>query len=316
LIEVRAVTDTSATVPPSKQPASPACRNCGAAAPGAYCPNCGQETSLALPRVRELLREAAGRYVALDGRMWRTLIGLFFRPGFLSNEYFAGRRRRYIRPARLFLVLSIALFALLRFIGDPAALVRGDEAIHGDPEVIAREAEEAKNEKGFSIGPDLRLRLNVDAGSWLDPLRRRIDQFNQLSRTGRGEQIIVGMLRYGPYAAFVLLPLFALLLKLAYIGRARRYPARPRRYAAHLVFGAHNHAFLFLLGVLIVLVPISFVRSALTLWAIVYLLWSMKSAYGGRWSGVLARALAILFAYSVFFVFVVGGLAIAAVMLG
>jgi hypothetical protein len=114
----------------------------------------------------------------------------------------------------------------------------------------------------------------------------------------------------------VLLPLFALLLKLAYIGRARRYPARPRRYAAHLVFGAHNHAFLFLLGVLIVLVPISFVRSALTLWAIVYLLWSMKSVYGGRWSGVLARALAILFAYSVFFVFVVGGLAIAAVMLG
>jgi hypothetical protein len=160
------------------------------------------------------------------------------------------------------------------------------------------------------------LRLKVDAGSWLDPLRRRIDQFNKLSRTGRGEQIIVGMLRYGPYAAFVLLPLFALLLKLAYIGRARRYPARPRRYAAHLVFGAHNHAFLFLLGVLIVLVPISLVRSALTVWAIAYLLWSMKAVYGGRWSGVLARSLAIFFAYSAFFVFVVGGLAIAAVMLG
>jgi len=310
------MTDAPARAPASQQPFAPACRNCGAAAPGAYCPNCGQETTLALPRVRELLREAAGRYVALDGRMWRTLIGLFFRPGFLSNEYFAGRRRRYIRPARLFLVLSIALFALLRFVGDPAALVRGDEAIHGDPEVIAREAEEAKSEKGFSIGPDLGLRLKVDAGSWLDPLRRRIDQFNKLSRTGRGEQIIVGMLRYGPYAAFVLLPLFALLLQLAYIGRARRYPARPRRYAAHLVFGAHNHAFLFLLGVLIVLVPISLVRSALTVWAIAYLLWSMKAVYGGRWSGVLARALAIFFAYSAFFVFVVGGLAIAAVMLG
>jgi hypothetical protein len=310
------VTDALARASASQQPIAPACRNCGAAAPGAYCPNCGQETTLALPRVRELLREAAGRYVALDGRMWRTLIGLFFRPGFLSNEYFAGRRRRYIRPARLFLVLSIALFALLRFTGDPAALVRGDEAIHGDPEVIAREAEEAKSEKGFSIGPDLGLRLNVDAGSWFDPLRRRIDQFNQLSRTGRGEQIIVGMLRYGPYAAFVLLPLFALLLKLAYIGRARRYPARPRRYAAHLVFGAHNHACLFLVGALIVLVPISFVRSALAMWAIAYLLWSMKAVYGGRWSGVLARALAIFFAYSVFFVFVVGGLAVAAVMLG
>ncbi|MHB8493366.1 MAG: hypothetical protein ACYC9Z_11550 [Casimicrobiaceae bacterium] len=26
-----------------------ACRNCGAAAPGNYCPQCGQETNLALP---------------------------------------------------------------------------------------------------------------------------------------------------------------------------------------------------------------------------------------------------------------------------
>jgi hypothetical protein len=93
-----------------------------------------------------MLREAAGRYVALDGRMWRTLIGLFFRPGFLSREYFAGRRRRYIRPARLFLV--------------------------------------------------------------------------------------------------------------------RSYPLRPRRYAAHLVFGAYNHAFLFLVGLLLVL-PIAPLRAAL-----------------------------------------------------
>src|SRR5437867_1893919 len=77
-------------------------------------------------RLRAMLREAAGRYVALDGRMWRTLIGLFFRPGFLSREYFAGRRRRYIRPARLFLVLSIALFAVLRFTSAPPTFVERD----------------------------------------------------------------------------------------------------------------------------------------------------------------------------------------------
>ena len=262
-----------------------------------------------------MLREAAGRYVALDGRMWRTLIGLLFRPGFLTREYFSGRRRRYIRPARLFLVLSIALFALLRFMGDPATLVRGDEAIRGDPEQIAREAEEAKIEKGFSIGPDLRLRLNVDAGSWLDPLRRRIDQFNQLSRAGRGEQIIGGMLRYGPYAAFVLLPLFALLLKLLYLDRGRRYPLRPRRYAAHLVFGAHNHAFLFLVVALMALLPSGLLSFALGVWAIAYLLWSMKAVYGGRWSGVVARACAIFLVYLVFFALVVAGLVVAAVLL-
>lgn len=310
------MTDATSSPLPSPQTGEHACRNCGAIASDAYCPNCGQETTLALPTVRALLREAAGRYVAIDGRMWRTLVPLLFRPGFLTREYFAGRRRRYIRPARLFLVLSIALFALLRFTGDPATVIRGDEAIHGDPDLIAREAEEAKREKGFSIGPDLRLRLNVDAGAWLDPLRRRIDQFNQLSRTGRGVQIFAGMLRYGPYAAFVLLPLFALLLKLLYLGRGRRYPLRPRRYAAHLVYGAHSHAFIFLTGILFVLVASEPLRTALVLWAIAYLLWSMKVVYGGRWSGVIARALVAFLVYVVFFAVVVVGLVAAAVLLG
>ena len=88
-----------------------ACRNCGAEAPGAYCPSCGQETALELPRAGQFMREAAGRYVALDGRMGRTLFALLFRPGFLTREYLAGRRKRYVRPARLVLVLAIVLFA-------------------------------------------------------------------------------------------------------------------------------------------------------------------------------------------------------------
>ena len=212
---------------------------------GMYCPTCGQETSLALPTVRAMLREAAGRYVALDGRMWRTLAALLFRPGFLTREYLAGRRRRYIRPARLFLVLSLALFALLHFVGGP--LVINDEALtQAERDEIARDAADADEHSWFNVDPDLKFHLNMPAASWLVPLQRRIDTFNQLSRHGRGEQIGAGLLRYGPYAAFVLLPLFALLLKIVYVGRGRRYPSRPRRYVAHLIFGAHSHAFLFL----------------------------------------------------------------------
>jgi hypothetical protein len=250
------VTDT---LPPlAATPPAPVCRNCGAVTEGAYCANCGQETGLALPTVRALLREAAGRYVALDGRLWRTMSAPLFRPGFLTVEYFAGRRRRYIRPARLFLVLSIALFALLR---------------------------------------------------------RRAAAFNALPQQQKAEQISAGVLRYGPYAVVALLPVFALLTKLVYMGRAKPYPARPRRYAAHLVFGAHSHAFLFLAGSLIVLLPVPLVRGALGVWAIFYLLWSMKTVYGGRWSGVLARAFVICVAYSVFFPVAVGCLLVAAILL-
>ncbi|HTS21820.1 MAG TPA: DUF3667 domain-containing protein [Casimicrobiaceae bacterium] len=297
--------------------ATHACRNCGAgAAPGAaYCSHCGQETSLALPTVRAMLRDAAGRYVALDGRMWRTLFPLLLRPGFLSREYFAGRRRRYIRPARLFLVLSIALFALLRLGGEPVTVMKG-ELFDSDRSDVGHEIADAGKQEGFDIGPDLNFDLGTDLGSWFDPVRRRIQQFNKLSRAERGEQIFAGMLRYGPYAAFVLLPLFALLLKLLYVGRARRYPLRPRRYAAHLVFGAHSHAFVFLASILLVVVPVRAVRVALVLWMCAYLLWSMKAVYGGRWSGVLARGFVVAVVYLVFFAFVVAGLVVAAVLLG
>jgi hypothetical protein len=157
--------------------------------------------------------------------------------------------------------------------------------------------------------------MDVDAGPWLDPVRRQIDVFNRLPRQAKADQIFAGVLRYGPYAMFALLPLFAVLIKLAYVGRAHRYPARPRRYTAHLVFGAHNHAFLFLILALIALIPVGTVRDALAIWAIVYLLRSMKTVYGGRWSGVLARAGVIGFAYLVIFIVVVIGLFVAAILL-
>ena len=45
------------------------CRNCGAEIGGNYCANCGQETAVELPPAGRFLREAAGRHVALDGRL-------------------------------------------------------------------------------------------------------------------------------------------------------------------------------------------------------------------------------------------------------
>lgn len=265
-----------------------------------------------------MLREAAGRYVALDGRLWRTLLALLFRPGFLTREYFAGRRRRYIRPARLFLLFSIGLFALLRLEGKPPAFV-SDPPSQGAHKTIARE-----DDAGHSLSIDSDLGVHIDGGTkldqiggpWLEPLRRRAEVFNRLPGQEKQDQIFAGMMRYGPYALFALLPLFALLLKLAYIGRARPYPLRPRRYVAHLVFGAYNHAFLFLVVALFALLPSKLLRGMLAVWAIVYLLRSMRAVYGGRWSGVLARALAIFFAYVVCFAFVVAGLVVAAILLG
>ena len=71
----------SAEAPARRAAGAAACPNCGSEATGRYCANCGQETTVELPSAGRFLREAAGRYVALDSRLWRSLGALLFRRG-------------------------------------------------------------------------------------------------------------------------------------------------------------------------------------------------------------------------------------------
>ena len=290
------------------------CRNCGADAPWNYCPNCGQETQIALPPAFTFLRDAAGRYVRFDGRMWRSLHALLFRPGFLTREYLAGRRRRYVRPARLFVALSIVLFAVLRFSAGSSTIIdtRGNGA--GQDAAVERSAA-GTSRLGFAVDPELNLTIDSGAPGWLAPLRARVDAFNRLPRDAKGDQIVAGMFRYAPYAAIGLLPLFALLLTIAYVGGRKRHPSRPRRYAAHLVFGAHVHAFAFLAATLFAVVPFPPLRTLIVLWSLLYGVLSLRAVYGGSWAGAVLRAAAIAFVYLVLFSLAVAALVVAAVML-
>lgn len=300
------------------------CANCGASAPGRYCPECGQDTRDRLPTFRQFMREATGRYLAFDGKLWKTLIPLLFRPGFLTRAYLAGRRKRYIGPARLFLVSSLVLFAVLRFAAESMDILELDTAIHTEAVDSAKSAHPAAKAKSKAENDDfivLDEDLNFRAGdlalpeSLGGPLKKRIDRFNQLPRSQKIEQVLAGATRYGPYAMFALLPAFAALLKLVYLGRRRRYPGRPRLYGEHLVFAAHNHAFLFVVGSVLFAVPIDIVRQLIALWVFLYLAWSMRTVYGGSWFGIAVRGFVLLVVYFVLFTFVTVALLVVSVLL-
>ncbi len=279
------------------------CRNCGAIAAGNFCPNCGQETTLALPSAARFLREAAGRYIAFDGRFWRTMHRLVFRPGVLTVDYLAGRRRRYVRPGRLFVGLSIVMFAVLRLAVTTPEIVAKDSAAAARPGTRA------------VVEGDVDLLGAVPPAAVLAPIRSRLEAFDRLTSQQKIEQVTTGMLRYGPWAAIGLLPVFALLLRIAYAGRITRHPRRPRLYAAHLVFGAHNHAFLFVAATLLVVIPSTAVRATLGVWMTIYALASMKTVYGGGWVGIVLRAILIAIVYLAFFAVALLGLVVAAVTL-
>jgi len=295
------------------------CRNCGAPATEQFCPSCGQETRLRLPTLREFLREAAGRYVAFDGRFWRTMIALMFRPGRLTIEYFAGRRRRYIRPARLYLFATLVFFAVTRFFVEPATIVDFDsEARTGitgkkQPTMVER-PKSSEAESGLFLDDDMQLHVSDDLPG-ASVLKQRWTRFERLPTKEKTEQLADGMLRYGPYAMFALLPAFALLLKLAYVGRRRRYPLRPRLYGEHLTVAAHGHAFFFVACTVALLVPNRLFRGIVVAWIVVYLFRSMRAVYSGSRVGAFVRASFLFFAYSVLVGIATAGLLIAAILL-
>ena len=294
---------TATTEPRAEDVAPKICRNCGAPVDGAYCATCGQETALRLPTLREFLREAAGRYVALDGRFWRTVFSLLARPGFLTREYLAGRRRRYIRPARLYLFATLIFFAVTRLLVGPIDIF----------EVRPDTPEEAKY-----LSPDKGFNLQVDSDSVFGSpaLQKRWNRFNNLSKSEKAEQLGEGILRYAPYAMFVLLPAFALLLKLVYLGRGRRYPRRPRLYGEHLVFAAYDHAFVFVAATVMLLVVGRTLAITVGVWIVaLYLLLSMRSVYGGSWAGLLLRAFVLFVSYTVLVGLATAGLVVAAILL-
>lgn len=51
-----------------------------------------------------------------DSRVYRTLVPLMTKPGFVCREYLAGKRVRYLPPFRLYLFASIIFFLVVPFV--------------------------------------------------------------------------------------------------------------------------------------------------------------------------------------------------------
>ncbi|GAB3029318.1 DUF3667 domain-containing protein [Oleiagrimonas citrea] len=91
------------------------CTNCGEPLQGAYCHRCGQSVHSVLRPMHGLVEETVETVLHIDSRILHTVPKLFLKPGFLTLEYFAGRRIRYIAPFRLMFVLCLLTFFALHW---------------------------------------------------------------------------------------------------------------------------------------------------------------------------------------------------------
>ena len=86
------------------------CANCGVPMQGEFCHACGQSIHSVIKPVHGMLEDTLDIVFHVDGRIVHTLPPLLLRPGFLTLEYFGGRRVRYIAPFRLMFVLCLLAF--------------------------------------------------------------------------------------------------------------------------------------------------------------------------------------------------------------
>lgn len=92
------------------------CLNCGTKLAGSYCSACGQKAHIHRS-VRAFFQDFLASLFNFEGKIWRTLPMLAWRPGEMTRRYIAGERARFISPVALYLFTVFAMFAVLNFTG-------------------------------------------------------------------------------------------------------------------------------------------------------------------------------------------------------
>jgi predicted RNA-binding Zn-ribbon protein involved in translation (DUF1610 family) len=263
-----------------------------------FCPECGQETSVRAPTVREFAQQFGGAYFATEGALWRSLKLLLLQPGALTVQYLAGRRKHFVLPLRLYLTISVLSLLLVRVVGSGAVEIKG-----GDPVEIVKENSNITIDLGGGrAGMRDAVFFCEGLPGWVcKRIQRRvdIDPKKMLSEVESLKDRFLGNLGG---AMFVLLPSFALWLKLAY--RNRRL-----RYTEHLVFALHVHAFWFV-ALLFTLPSWGLLTAGALLIMPVYTLMAMKRVYGGRCWPRLLRACLVSVLYGTMLALALGGVAL------
>ena len=369
------MTETPTPLPPSVPaealPPNRTCQNCGEPLLGDHCYACGQPVKGLVRHFSSIVGDFLDSVFNIDTRVVRTVGPLFARPGYLSNEYFAGHRVRYVSPVRLFFFLSIITFFVAQF-----AVDFGDNQLqfNGRDDDIARATTVAEVERVRDAAlkelaqaradipehvPGARAGVDAGAAAVRSRAASRIAELQRAPAKGEGPQAKTSataddevelnlfsdtpwdaktnpidikwlpdfanawlneqaqhtkdnikryqqdpnlfkdaVLSAVPSTLFLLLPVFALMLKLA-------YAFKRRLYMEHLIVALHSHAFLCLALLLQFalaalergLAPtpgalrsgFNLLQAALWTWMPLYLLLMQKRVYAQGWPMTLLK---------------------------
>ena len=277
------------------------CLNCGHIVEEAYCTHCGQKNIETHVNAFHALLEFAGDYFHADGKFLKSILPLLFRPGYMTNEYNAGRREKFIHPFRLYIFISIVYFTVSLLVPEEAATNKKSPLSNARITIGKSGIRTFQNTDSLSAQEDSGIAvLNARAKNLPASIKEYRDSVRHLDRNNRpsftddiSNRVAIKYKASGdagglleataekfrhalPKLLFFLLPLAALLLKLFYI-------RRKRFYIDHLVHTLHLHSFIFLAltlySLLMLFGKIPYVLSIVVIAIILYFFVSMKRVY-------------------------------------
>jgi hypothetical protein len=238
-----------------------------------------------------LISHFLGDYFTFDSKIFKSLIPLLLKPGFLTTEYMAGRRVRYIPPVRFYVFISILFFVLSSFqpfLSDvsPDIIVNGEYVTETDelPPQITEEYDAIKKKIAEFLSAG-----NAEFEQLL------LSKLNRFQKNTAGFEAAFN--RNLPKVMFFLLPIVALVLRLLYARSGRLL-------IEHFIFSLHLHSFLFLILSLNIPLELLFsntsadwVSDLVSIPILAYLFISMKRHYGQAVGKTIGKFTALLAMY-------------------
>ena len=105
-----------------------ACLNCGTSLVGSHCHACGQPAHVHRS-LGGFFHDLLHGVFHFEGKLWRSLPLLAWRPGKLTREYIDGRRASYVSPIALFLFVVFLTFAVFNLVVTPSQIGGKDSIV-------------------------------------------------------------------------------------------------------------------------------------------------------------------------------------------
>jgi len=304
------------------------CKNCGYELHGQYCSVCGQFAMSSNRPFRESIVFYLEHHYALDHKLGTSLRYLFFKPGFLAREYMEGRIERHVHPFRLYLFASILLFGIV------LSLPRGEDQSERNAPLVDTTKVSINNNieldstlKKHSNVTTLGNRQSTKADSATLAKEKIAHPINSNNKeTSAFEKKFINritsvtrheftdrLFHYMSLSTLLLMPIFALLLKLLYF-------RREKYYTGHLILSVHLHVVLFLAisigSVWSILVDEKYsITGWLILGWLIYLIFSLSRFYREPKKKSTLKAILLLFIYAIVSSLTVGFISFLAIMI-